>query len=96
MRRAASGFVAAVGALAGALLLAVPPPARSEEGAPLSEVSASPPPAVPDESYPALHIIGFTDVDYFVMDEPKTPESSVFEGQFVLHFVSVLSRRFTF
>ena len=48
-------------------------------------------------SYPKLHILGFTDLDYFATDEPgRLANSGFFEGQFVLHFTSVLSKRFTF
>jgi hypothetical protein len=48
-------------------------------------------------SYPSLHLLGFTDLDYSATDERGLPSNSgFFEGQFVLHFTSLLSQRFTF
>jgi hypothetical protein len=61
---------------------------------------APPPPApVPDAtpSYPSLHIIGFSDLDFAATDEDLPASNSrFFEGQLVLHLTSELSSRFTF
>lgn len=48
------------------------------------------------ESYPLFHILGFTDFDYDSIQERKGSSSGFFEGQFVLHFTSRLSERFTY
>ena len=55
------------------------------------------PAPVEQAPYPRLHILGFTDLDYSATDEPgHLANSGFFEGQFVLHFTSALSQRFTF
>ncbi|NIM02447.1 MAG: hypothetical protein GTO30_22400 [Acidobacteria bacterium] len=46
---------------------------------------------------PELDIGGFIDLNYYASDESRADSSSGFdEGQFVLHFVSVLSKRINF
>lgn len=66
-------------------------PLCAEEDHPAPGTAAEP------ASYPSLHILGFTDLDYSVTDEPGLASNSgFFEGQFVLHFTSLLSQRFTF
>lgn len=48
-------------------------------------------------SYPSLRIVGFSDFDFFASDEQIDGATSGFhEGQFVLHFASALSSRFSF
>src|SRR5262245_19090740 len=78
------------GRLALCLLVAVPV-ARAQEheaGTP-GTVAASP-------TYPSLHIIGFSDVDFTATDEPgRASNSRFFEGQLVLHLTSSLSESFT-
>lgn len=87
MRALARGVVAAA-VLAGA---AWPVSARAEE----TETPSTAPAEAP--TYPFLHLNGFTDFGYFATDAPQAaPSSSYFEGQFVLHFVSALSPRFSF
>ena len=79
---AATASLAVLAFLAGV----TPLPAEPEHAAP-------PEPA----SYPSLHLLGFTDLDYHATDEPGLASNSgFFEGQFVLHFTSLLSQRFTF
>jgi hypothetical protein len=57
---------------------------------------------VPDDArptYPSLHMLGFTDLDFFSSDAPggsNTANSGFFEGQLALHFTAALSPRFTF
>jgi hypothetical protein len=66
-------------------------PTVAEEGPSSPAVQAARP------SYPSLHIIGFTDLDFFASDdEARAPASGFSEGQFILHFTSALSPRFTF
>ncbi len=50
-----------------------------------------------ETSYPSLHIIGFSDLNFFASDD-SDPEvnSGFFEGQFVLHFTSLLSSKISF
>jgi hypothetical protein len=63
------------------------------------ESPAPAPPPLPDAtpSYPSLHIIGFSDLDFAATDEDLPASNSrFFEGQLVLHLTSELSPRFTF
>lgn len=54
-------------------------------------------PAHPHESTPSLKIGGFADFGFAASDESKPGATSGFkEGQFVLHFTSVLAPRFSF
>ena len=49
----------------------------------------------PEQSYPSLKIIGFTDVDYAASDRSGQTEGFTL-GQFVLHFTSPLARKVNF
>ena len=54
-------------------------------------------PSYEPPSYPSLHIGGFTDFDFFASDKAgKDPKSGFSEGQFVLHFTSLLAPRLGF
>src|SRR5436309_15084255 len=54
-----------------------------------------PPPGAP-ETYPSLHMRGFTDFDYLASDADDGRPSGFELGQFVLHFVSPLASKVTF
>lgn len=53
------------------------------------------PPPGASETYPSLHIRGFSDFEYTASDNPG-PLSGFQLGQFVLHFVSPLSKKVTY
>src|SRR6185295_2370553 len=82
-----------------ALCLLLAPPAalaqESPEPAPPAPAATPAPDATP--SYPSLHIIGFSDLDFATTDEDLPASNSrFFEGQLVLHLTSELSSHFTF
>ena len=54
----------------------------------------APPPGTP-ETYPSLHIRGFSDFEYTSSDAPGDPGGFQL-GQFVLHFVSPLAKKVTY
>src|SRR5437773_8918543 len=54
-----------------------------------------PPPGAP-ETYPSLHIRGFTDFDYTTSDAHDGRVSGFELGQFVLHMVSPLAKKVTY
>src|SRR5467141_1305264 len=54
-----------------------------------------PPPGAP-ETYPSLHIRGFTDFDYSTSDAHGGRPSGFELGQFVLHLVSPLAKKVTY
>jgi hypothetical protein len=71
-------------------LLVTASTARAQDPEPPPSGNATP-------SYPSLHIIGFSDIDFAATDEDLRPSNSrFFEGQLVLHFTSELSPRFAF
>lgn len=86
------------------LLLLTPRLLSADDDPPEQSGDASADPEqVPDdaahdaETYPSFRIIGFTDFNYSSTEAPQGGTSSgFFEGQFVLHFTSRLSERFTF
>src|SRR2546422_3470369 len=86
--RAAPGLIVAAG-LAFLALFAVPAFAQHEG------MDMTPPPGAP-ETYPSLHIRGFTDFNYSVSDAHDGRTSGFELGQFVLHLVSPLASKVTF
>lgn len=66
-------------------------------GARGQESPAADVPAAEAPSYPTLRIGGFTDINFFATDQEGVDSNSGFsEGQFVLHFGSVLAPKLTF
>ncbi len=78
-----------VAGLAFLALFAVP--ALAQHG----DMDMTPPPGAP-ETYPSLHIRGFTDFDYAASDAHDGRTSGFELGQFVLHLVSPLAGKVTF
>lgn len=74
-------FAVAVGCV---VTLGAPTPARAQEHAPVIVEG--------EESYPTLHIRGFSDIVYTASDHPG-PESGFELGQFVLHLTSALAKK---
>ena len=73
-----------------ASLLALAEPARAQH----EDHDMVPPPGAA-ETYPSLHIRGFSDFEFTASDDPG-PVSGFQLGQFVLHFVSPLSKKVTY
>lgn len=49
-----------------------------------------------EDPFPSFHILGFTDFNYSEVSQATGHTSGFAEGQFVLHFTSVMTERFTF
>src|SRR5881628_486364 len=73
-----------------ASLVAFVEPARAQH----EEAGMVPPPSA-QETYPSLHIRGFSDFEYTLSDAPGGL-SGFKLGQFVLHFVSPLAKKVTY
>lgn len=96
MRRISSAVAMGLGTLLGLASLGAGSPTQDP---PAGGVQAVEPvhASGPEDAYPALHVIGFTDLDFLTTDEANRPSTSgFFEGQFVLHLTSALSPRLSF